>query len=419
MIIKKIKLILTFLLFLSGPLFSNQYQDVNTLLNTAQNQSLFPQSNVNAKALTQLEILIYMKRLLTLTQDNVISDKTLPNLPQNLPAWAINDVSAFTKKFGAISPTYIIDFEPKKAMQKAEFIRILTAYTNKVSSGSYQNQLSFNPAFFVLDEQIDQLIQQGVLPEKYRLKEVNTIEKGDIALILAKAAMLKKRNWQDAQIMTKTQSKSKDFHFFQDPQVSSSLSLSSDYVWRGLRQTQGSKAIVLGELELEDKTQNYIGLCATNLDFGKNNQNQQIASTEVDVYLGKRVEFNFNDVRYQADMGYIYYAYPDALEESDLDFSEVYVSLTQENVAFSLNILTHGADANFADDIYATLGYSYDVIKDVSLSITAGYYNADFALGGQSQRDLQLSLSHNQLSFHLSLTDNKDHKRYAFISYQL
>ncbi len=95
--------------------------------------------------------------------------------------------------------------------------------------------------------------------------------------------------------------------------LSGNIGLTSDYVWRGVSQSNKDFAASFG-LDYKHSSGLYVGTWASSVDFGSGND------AEWDLYGGysnKMGDFSY-------DLGYIHYSYPG---ETDLNFGEGYVSL--------------------------------------------------------------------------------------------
>ncbi len=103
-------------------------------------------------------------------------------------------------------------------------------------------------------------------------------------------------------------------------EFSGNVALTTDYVWRGVSQTNGDMALQ-GGFDYSSSIF-YAGVWASNIDFDDGSD----ANMEVDFYGGLASEFA-NGVTW--DVGVIYYVYPDS-EDSDLDFVEVKGALGYE-----------------------------------------------------------------------------------------
>ena len=103
-------------------------------------------------------------------------------------------------------------------------------------------------------------------------------------------------------------------------EFSGNVALTTDYVWRGVSQSNGDMAIQGGF----DYTNGmfYAGVWASNVDF----DDASDTNVELDFYGGIAGEFA-NGLGW--DLGFIYYTYPDA-DDEDLDFVELMAALSYE-----------------------------------------------------------------------------------------
>ena len=145
--------------------------------------------------------------------------------------------------------------------------------------------------------------------------------------------------------------------------VSGNVGLSSDYIWRGMTQTNGDIA-VNGGFDLSTDNGFYLGTWASNASAGA-------ASMELDVYLGFSGEMAEN-MTY--DVGYISVIYPG---NDALDFEEAYVGFN----IYGLSILYSDGQNNGPS--YSEIGYSVDAGPG-SFNISDGEYedNGDNTLVG-------------------------------------
>ncbi|WP_019592249.1 TorF family putative porin [Thioalkalivibrio sp. ALRh] len=100
-------------------------------------------------------------------------------------------------------------------------------------------------------------------------------------------------------------------------ELSVNIGAVSNYYFRGFSETDDGAAIQ-GGIDYEHESGFYVGTWLSNVDFGDD------TSYEMDLYLGFADEF---DNGFGYDVGYLYYAYPDARDDSgslSADFGEVY-----------------------------------------------------------------------------------------------
>ena len=146
-------------------------------------------------------------------------------------------------------------------------------------------------------------------------------------------------------------------------EISSNVGLSSDYIWRGMTQTNGDIS-VNGGFDLSTDMGFYIGTWASNADMVTTDANDKVtakASMELDIYLGFSGEMAEN-MTY--DVGYISVIYPG---NDALDFEEAYVGFN----IYGLSILYSDGQNNGPS--YSEIGYSVDAGPG-SFSISYGEY---------------------------------------------
>ena len=115
-------------------------------------------------------------------------------------------------------------------------------------------------------------------------------------------------------------------------ELSANIGVVSNYFFRGISESDDGAA-VQGGLDFEDESGFYAGTWASNVDFGDS------TSYELDLYLGFGAELD-NGLGY--DVGYLYYAYPDA--PGSADFGEVYGSLSYSLFSFGVNAVVNDSD---------------------------------------------------------------------------
>ena len=127
--------------------------------------------------------------------------------------------------------------------------------------------------------------------------------------------------------------------------VSANVSFTTDYIWRGMTQSDGPA--VQGGFDYEADSGFYAGFWGSNVNF--NNGNGQ----ELDYYAG--YGFSLGDVG--VDIGYITYDYPDS--DPDLKFEEIYLGFSFGDLG-----LTYASGQDEAPD-YIEVSYG---IGPVSIS---------------------------------------------------
>jgi uncharacterized protein (TIGR02001 family) len=172
--------------------------------------------------------------------------------------------------------------------------------------------------------------------------------------------------------------------------TSASVALSTEYVWRGVTQTDNEPAIS-GSFDLGHSSGAYAGIWASNVDFGGD------ASTEIDYYAG--FASDIGETGFSYDVGVLYYDYPSASDE-DLDFTELYGSVSYSfltaGVAYTIDADTDALE----DSLYYSLDAGYD-IGMFSLAAGVGYYDYD---NGDDYTNYHVGVSTELAGFGLDLT---------------
>lgn len=182
-----------------------------------------------------------------------------------------------------------------------------------------------------------------------------------------------------------------------DFDVSMNVGLTTDYIFRGISQTQGDGAIQ-GGLDVAHESGLYVGTWASNVDFGDSVD----GNVEFDYYLGFANDIGEN---LSYDLGWIKYDYPG---NSSLNFSEYYGSFT----AWGVKVGAAYSDDFGGDDstLYSYVGYEYTLPYEIGLALQYGNYDfkqATFASGEDSYNDWSIGLTRTLagLDFGLTYTD--------------
>lgn len=177
---------------------------------------------------------------------------------------------------------------------------------------------------------------------------------------------------------------------------SGNVALTTDYVYRGISQTDEGAAIQ-GGFDLEHDSGFYAGVWASNLDFGDD------ADIEIDYYAGFGGEFS-NKVGY--DLGVLYYSYPDsdAADAGDYDFTEVYGSLSYDfGPAAVTGGLAYSGDffGSTGDSLYATVDVDVPLPNDFALGLHYGNQDIDDV---DDYNEWNIGLSKSLSGFDFALT---------------
>lgn len=155
--------------------------------------------------------------------------------------------------------------------------------------------------------------------------------------------------------------------------ISMNIGATSNYIWRGVTQTDDGAAIS-GGLDWSHDSGFYVGNWVSNVDFGPGT-----SPYEHDLYGGFAGEIS--DFGY--DAGLIYYMYD---SDDDANFLEASLSGSWKFLSAGVNYTLDGdADDDtsaFVDgDIYYHAGVSFDLPENFSVGLTGGRYS--FENGGE------------------------------------
>ncbi|TWX70987.1 hypothetical protein ESZ36_04945 [Colwellia demingiae] len=179
--------------------------------------------------------------------------------------------------------------------------------------------------------------------------------------------------------------------------LSANVAATSNYLWRGLEQTDGSAAIS-GGIDYAADSGFYAGTWASNASWGD-------MKTELDLYLGFGGDINEN-VSY--DIGYVYFAFPDSIADEN-DFSEIYASISTGGFTFGVAVLADseagGDGAEFGDSVYANLDYSIALKNGAEVALHIGDYSGDFST---DSIDFGVSISKDGFTLGATKTDYDD-----------
>jgi uncharacterized protein (TIGR02001 family) len=142
--------------------------------------------------------------------------------------------------------------------------------------------------------------------------------------------------------------------------LSGNVSLVSDYVWRNVTQSNFDAALQ-GGFDLTTTSGLYAGVWGSSVDF----DDASDANLEVDFYGGYR----FDIAGLAADVGVVYYAYPDA---PDIDLYEIYGKLSG-----TFDAVTLGGSLNWDPDnetLFADVSASLALSPEFSVSGGYGAY---------------------------------------------
>ncbi|ACJ27360.1 Conserved hypothetical protein [Shewanella piezotolerans WP3] len=201
--------------------------------------------------------------------------------------------------------------------------------------------------------------------------------------------------------------------------VEANIGATSNYLWRGITQTDDAVA-VQGGIDYSHDVGFYAGTWASNVDFGNE------TSYEIDFYAGvcrqRRDEFGY-------DISYLYYAYPDA--DDSVDFGEVTLAASWKWIEVSYAHVVNAGDDVTGDPTLdeKDMGYlqttlTFPLSDTLSIAAHYGYSTGDVVsawYGTDNYADYSLSLSKDTdfgtVSFMVSDTDLEEDDAKVLLGY--
>jgi len=194
--------------------------------------------------------------------------------------------------------------------------------------------------------------------------------------------------------------------------LSANAAFSSNYLWRGITQTNNASA-VSGGIDYVSKSGFYAGTWISTINFG------DAASYESDFYFGVAGDLG-KGVGY--DIGYLYYAYPDSTNidpSNKYNFGELYGKLSYQYFTFSANYgVNHQINAKWADkSLYLTADVDYPLADDITLSAHIGDYRYKGNFSSDNYVDYHLTLSKAGFTFGIYNTNKPNDSAKLVLSY--
>ncbi|MEO0817633.1 MAG: TorF family putative porin [Pseudomonadota bacterium] len=171
-------------------------------------------------------------------------------------------------------------------------------------------------------------------------------------------------------------------------EFSGSVTLTSDYVFRGFTQTDGAPT-VQGSLDWASDSF-YVGTWASGVDFADG------TSTEIDLYAGWTPSYG----NFDFDLGAIYYLYPDAPDDPEQNFIELYAGAGTTLGEF----VDVGASLAYSPEFYLESGQSIYYSFFAGIPLGESPFAVDATLGFQTFLDDDDCMDCDYLDYSIGLT---------------
>ena len=180
--------------------------------------------------------------------------------------------------------------------------------------------------------------------------------------------------------------------------VTWSLALTSDYVFRGVTQTDYGPALQAG-LTYSWDSGFYVGGWASNVDFA----DPIGPDIEFDTYIG--YSHDFND-EWNLDLSAVHYAYMGEREDyGSIDYTEVIGKLTwSEMISVTLAYAPDYSNLDYSS-FYANLGGSWELGNEFSLNAGIGHSDFSDDNGGYTDWNIGISRPVGMFTFALNYYD--------------
>ena len=183
-------------------------------------------------------------------------------------------------------------------------------------------------------------------------------------------------------------------------QFTGSFGFFSDYVFRGVSQTEEHPALQ-GNFDWNHEKGYYLGVWGSNVNFADGDQ----ANIEMDWYAGVAREY----YGITFDVGAVYYSYPGANEDIELDYFEYKFGMSRDFSLVSMSGTVFYTPENTGSSGNATY-VSYDaglpLLQGISLSAHIGYQwlTDETTATRPDYADWSLGLGYSTNGFDLSVT---------------
>lgn len=178
--------------------------------------------------------------------------------------------------------------------------------------------------------------------------------------------------------------------------VSANVGLTTDYLFRGISQTNNAPAIQ-GGFDYDDPSGFYVGTWESNIAFA--------GTLESDWYFGYKGNAT-KDLGYS--VGYIYYYYPKQSTMSpgpNVSFGEVNAGLSYKGLSAGVSY-SNNFSLDTGKALYYNVGYDFSLPNDIGLSLHYGYQTIDDNVdwGTPDYADYSIGLSKSFGGFDFGLT---------------
>lgn len=154
--------------------------------------------------------------------------------------------------------------------------------------------------------------------------------------------------------------------------VEGNVGVTSNYMWRGMSQTNGA-ASVSGGLDWSDDSGWSAGVWTANIDWGSDDQ--AAPGSEFDIYGG--YSSSYGGLDYSVSGIYYVYSRYTADYYGESNFGELLVDLSYSGIDFGLGYTFIADSESQEGDLYYYVGKSFELTSDLGAGVTFGQYAGD------------------------------------------
>jgi uncharacterized protein (TIGR02001 family) len=153
------------------------------------------------------------------------------------------------------------------------------------------------------------------------------------------------------------------------------LTLASDYIWRGISQTQGAAAIQ-GSVDVTLPSGLYAYVWGSNVDYTQDGQVDDGSSHEINASIGfARTLADDWDI----DLQLVRYMFPGLVGGQSYDYGEFIGRLSYDERFHVALAFTDNVDNTGSGSVYYEAGTSFDYHQNLSLLVSYGFFDLDSA----------------------------------------
>lgn len=179
--------------------------------------------------------------------------------------------------------------------------------------------------------------------------------------------------------------------------VSGSVAVTSNYMFRGLPQSDGEPALQAG-VTVGHSSGFYAGFWGSNIDFNDGFFGEEAAELELDLFVGYGFSLGENT---SADINVTYYTYPGSYDPYDYDFFEVIGGITHDFGPASVGVKAAWSPDGFGteeDTFWLGGNLTVPIVDWLSISGNVGYQWFEIA-DDYTHYDIGLTASYNDITF--------------------